>query len=72
MIMDCNFVNPPIQLSLIILYYHTVEQVIPIVDELKRILTDLTDHRQLVLVGNYVTGNGDRTNEIVNDIARKD
>lgn len=63
--------SPP-SLSLVILCYRAGESVREFIDRVERLFREqqVTDY-ELVLVGNYVQGTGDRTPAVVEDIGRK-
>lgn len=61
-----------IELSIVILCYRAEEAMIPFAAKVKKIAEEISDDYQLVLVGNYIEGQPDRTKEIIEEIARND
>ena len=61
-----------IELSVVVLCYRAEEDIIPFVEQLKKLLPGLTDNFEIVLVGNYFPGTADRTKEIVEELALQD
>lgn len=61
-----------IELSVVVLCYRRKKEIIPIVNNLKQILNDLTDKWEIVLVGNYIKGTDDETKEVVQELANSD
>lgn len=61
-----------IELSVVVLCYRAEEDIIPFVQQLKKIIPTLTDKFEIVLVGNYFPGTADRTKEIVEKLAQQD
>ena len=59
------------KLSLIILCFRSEESVIPFVEDALKIVKELTDDYELVLVGNYLEGSSDKTREIVVDLEER-
>lgn len=66
--------TPPeekIQFSLVVLCYRSEDSIIPLVEKLHRMLSYYKFRYEIILVGNYVEGSGDRTPQIVEELARK-
>lgn len=60
------------ELSIVVLCYRSEEHIIPFVDELVELAEKLTDRWEVVLVGNYIPGTADRTQDIVRELAARD
>jgi glycosyltransferase involved in cell wall biosynthesis len=61
-----------IELSIVILCYRSEESIIPFAKRTKELASDLSDYFEIVLVGNYWEGSGDKTQEVVERIASED
>jgi glycosyltransferase involved in cell wall biosynthesis len=60
-----------IELSIIILCYCSGETVGDLVKNAESVVRALTDNYEIILVGNYIEGNGDCTNEVVTKLAEE-
>ncbi|NNC84224.1 MAG: glycosyltransferase family 2 protein [Flavobacteriales bacterium] len=61
-----------IELSVVILCYRSEESIIPFAQKTKELITSLSPQSEIVLVGNYWEGSGDRTQQVVEKIAAED
>ena len=61
-----------IELSIVILCYRSEESIIPFAQKTKEMAASLCKDFEIVLVGNYWEGSGDRTKEVVEKIAKED
>jgi glycosyltransferase involved in cell wall biosynthesis len=61
-----------IQLSVVVLCYRSNESIIRFTAELQNCIKSITPNYEIILVGNYFEGKGDKTKEIVEAIAAKD
>jgi len=61
-----------IELSVVVLCYRSEYKIIPFVQEVKKVVANLTNSYEIVLVANYIENSGDKTSHIVNEIASKD
>lgn len=59
-----------IKFSLVVLCYRTEESIIPLVEKLHRMLSYYKFAHEIILVGNYFEDSGDRTPQIVEELAR--
>lgn len=57
--------------SLVILCYRSEERIVPIVEHLHRMLSCFRLDHEVLLVGNYFEGSGDRTPEVVQSLAQR-
>lgn len=64
--------NSEIDLSLVILCYRSEENAIPFAARAKEIVANLTDKFEIILVGNYLEGSTDTTQQVVQEIAAND
>ncbi|HPR33062.1 MAG TPA: glycosyltransferase family 2 protein [Prolixibacteraceae bacterium] len=60
------------ELSIVILCYRAEEEIIPFVEEIKSLVSAMSDSFEIVLVGNYIEGSLDRTREVIAQIAQTD
>lgn len=60
--------NP--RLSIVVLCYRSNERIIPFADEIKKLGLDLTENLEIILVGNYIEGTKDNTQNIVENLAK--
>jgi glycosyltransferase involved in cell wall biosynthesis len=56
--------------SLVVLCYRSEDSIIPLVEKLHRMLSYYKFRYEIILVGNYIEGSGDRTPIIVEELAR--
>lgn len=59
-----------IQFSLVVLCYRSEDSIIPLVEKLHRMLAYYKFRYEIILVGNFIEGSGDRTPQIVEELAR--
>ena len=59
-----------IQFSLVVLCYRSEDGIVPLVEKLHRMLSYYKFRYEIILVGNYIEGSGDRTPKVVEHLAR--
>ena len=59
------------ELSIIILCYRSEEAIIEFAERTRKLAEELTDSYEIILVANYIENSGDRTGDIVKEIARQ-
>lgn len=64
--------NKRLDISIIILCYRSEKRIIEFAQNIKELAEKLTDSFEIILVGNYIEDSGDKTKDIVEQIARED